>query len=417
MTEPQILIVDDDPALLQALPQALQLRMAPVAIHTSDSAVAALDLMATTDYDAIISDIKMPGMDGLALLDAIQELQPHTPTLLITGHGEHDLAVQALRGGAYDFIQKPIDRDYVVTSLNRAIAMHRLDRQVEEQQAALECHAAELEQAVEERTRELREANHRMDEFLAMAGHELKTPLTSIKGYIQLAQLRLAGIVGQDAEAAHIVRARTLLERAEGQTVRLNRLVNDLLDVSRIQAGKLEFRLGPTDLAAIVRAAVEEQREWAPDRAICLEMPAGLSVPIVADADRIGQVVTNYLTNALKYSPGDCPVTVGLEALPAQVRVWVRDEGPGLPAAEQERIWERFYRASGIERQHHSHSDLGLGLHISRIIVEQHHGQVGVESAPGTGSTFWFTLPVESGEYRRRDAAPPLVSAPASCRC
>src|SRR5919205_4221804 len=136
MTVPQILIVDDDPALLQALPQALQLRMAPVAIHTSDSAVAALDLMATTDYDAIISDIKMPGMDGLALLEAIQELQPHTPTLLITGHGEHDLAVQALRGGAYDFIQKPIDRDYLVAALQRAIQTYQLRQQVYEQQLA-----------------------------------------------------------------------------------------------------------------------------------------------------------------------------------------------------------------------------------------------------------------------------------------
>src|ERR671926_1189359 len=145
MTVPQILIVDDDPALLQALPQALQLRMAPVAIHTSDSAVAALDLMATTDYDAIISDIKMPGMDGLALLDAIQELRPRTPTLLITGHGEHDLAVQALRGGAYDFIQKPIDREYFVASLERAIHLRALDRQVEQQRQALERHARVLE--------------------------------------------------------------------------------------------------------------------------------------------------------------------------------------------------------------------------------------------------------------------------------
>src|SRR5919198_583362 len=377
MNAPRILLVDDDPALLQALGEALRLRMPGVAVDTAESAAAALGAVSATDYDAFVTDVKMPGTDGLALLAGIRQRRPETPTLLITGHGQHDLAVQALRGGAYDFIQKPIDRDYVVTSLNRAIAMRRLDCQVEEQQAALERHAAELEQAVEERTRELREANRRMDEFLAIAGHELKTPLTSIKGYIQLAQLRLAGIVGQDAEAAHIVRARTLLERAEGQTVRLNRLVNDLLDVSRIQAGKLELRLGPADLAAIVRAVVQEQREWAPDRAICLEMPAGLSVPIVADVDRIGQVVTNYLTNALKYSPDARPVTVGLEALPAQARVWVHDEGPGLPAAEQERIWERFYRASGIvPQQDSSHSGLGLGLHISRIIVEQHHGQV-----------------------------------------
>jgi signal transduction histidine kinase len=399
MSVAQILIVDDDAALLQALPHALHLRMAPVAIDTSDSAVAALDLMARTDYDAILSDIKMPGMDGLALLAAIQELRPRTPTLLITGHGEHELAVQALRGGAYDFIQKPIDRDYVVASLTRAIAMRRLDRQVAEQQAALERHAAALEQAVEARTRELREANRRMDEFLAIAGHELKTPLTTIKGNLQLARRRLARLVGPQADAEHLTLARILLEleRAEAQTGRLNRLVNDLLDVSHIQAGKLELRLGPCELAALVRAAVEEQRERAPERAVVLEMPAGLSVPLVADADRIGQVVTNYLTNALKYSPDACPVTIGLEVLPAQARVWVRDEGPGLPAAEQERIWERFYRANGSAQQDSSQGGLGLGLHISRIIVEQHHGQVGVESAPGRGSTFWFTLPVESG--------------------
>src|SRR6266568_1875716 len=102
-----ILVVDDDIALLQALPQALSLRIESVQVDTSDSAVEALDLIREHDYDAIVSDIKMPGMDGLALLAKIRELRPDTPTLLITGHGEHDLAVQALRGGAYDFIQKP----------------------------------------------------------------------------------------------------------------------------------------------------------------------------------------------------------------------------------------------------------------------------------------------------------------------
>src|SRR5579872_2901350 len=150
--EPYILIVDDDTALLEALPQALSLRLTAVKVDTSDSALNALALIQENDYDAIVSDIKMPGMDGLVLLQKIQELRPDTPTLLITGHGEHDLAVQALRGGAYDFIQKPIDRDYMVAALLRAIQMHQLQRQVTEQQHALEQYAASLEDTVEKRT-------------------------------------------------------------------------------------------------------------------------------------------------------------------------------------------------------------------------------------------------------------------------
>ena len=141
----RILLVDDDAALLDALPKALRLRMNGLQIDTSETAFDALERIRETDYDAIVSDIKMPGMDGLALLHEIRELRPRTPTLMITGHGERDLAVQALRGGAYDFVQKPIDRDYFVASLERAIELRRLARQVEEQQIALERHARVLE--------------------------------------------------------------------------------------------------------------------------------------------------------------------------------------------------------------------------------------------------------------------------------
>lgn len=137
MNVPRILIVDDDAALLQALPKALRLRMSPVDVDSCDSAPAGLERLAMAEYDAVVTDIKMPGMDGLALLERIQALQPHVPTLLITGHGEYELTIQALRGGAYDFIQKPIDRDYFVASLRRAIQMRQLSRQVEKQRQAL----------------------------------------------------------------------------------------------------------------------------------------------------------------------------------------------------------------------------------------------------------------------------------------
>jgi len=141
----RILLVDDDTALLDALPEALRLRMNGIQIDTSETALDALERIKETDYDAIVSDIKMPGMDGLALLHEIHELRPATPTLMITGHGERELAVQALRGGAYDFVQKPIDREYFVASLERAIQVRNLDRQVEQQRLALERHARVLE--------------------------------------------------------------------------------------------------------------------------------------------------------------------------------------------------------------------------------------------------------------------------------
>ena len=145
MSEIRVLIVDDDHSLLEALPEAIRLRMNGLEIDTCDTAAGALERLSEIDYDAIVTDIKMPGMDGLALLEAIQETRPRTPTLLITGHGEQDLAVQALRGGAYDYIAKPIDRDYFVASLTRAIQLKSLDRQIDKQRVALERHARVLE--------------------------------------------------------------------------------------------------------------------------------------------------------------------------------------------------------------------------------------------------------------------------------
>jgi DNA-binding NtrC family response regulator len=157
MTAGGVLIVDDDPALLEALPETLRIRLGGVAIETADSAAAALDRIAHRDYDAIVTDIKMPGMDGLQLLSEIKNRRPDTPTLLMTGHGETDLVVNALRGGACDFIRKPIDREYFVSSLRRAMQMRELSRRAKEEQLALERHIGELEALVEDRSNRLKE--------------------------------------------------------------------------------------------------------------------------------------------------------------------------------------------------------------------------------------------------------------------
>lgn len=241
----------------------------------------------------------------------------------------------------------------------------------------------------------LREANAQMDVFLGIAGHELKSPLTSMKLGLQLAERRIRQLTQRGPASANEVESfLELVTRAERQAERLDRLVNDLLDVARVRVGQLDLRPSVTDLVGIIREAIEEQRQAAPTRTLLFQFPPGLRAPIVADAGRIGQVVTNYLTNALKYSPADRPVAVGLDMAGQQARVWVRDEGPGLLPEEQAQIWECFYWVEGIEVQSGSGVGLGLGLHICRTIIERHQGKVGVESAPGKGSTFWFTLPL-----------------------
>lgn len=189
------------------------------------------------------------------------------------------------------------------------------------------------------------------------------------------------------------------LARSDRQGARLTRLVADLLDLSRIQSGNIELRREAVALASVVREVVEEQQQAHPNRTIALAIPADAEdVRVDADADRIAQVVTNYLTNALKYSEADRPVEVAIRregrGAGEEVRVAVQDRGPGIAKVEQGRVWDRFYRGSEANVVSGSGVGLGLGLYICQTIIERHGGQVGLRSAPGKGSTFSFTLPI-----------------------
>lgn len=236
---------------------------------------------------------------------------------------------------------------------------------------------------------------------MAMAGHEIRTPLTVIKGYIQLAEQYLGARLPDGEIAAPLARAlqsaRSALVQAQQASVRLTGLLDDLLQVSRAHAGKLSMRPQPCDLVTIVSDIVDEQRHMNSTRTMNLRLPAKRRAPITADPERIGQVVTNYLTNACKYSPEDQPVEVRVQVRARTARLSIRDRGPGLQAADQEAIWDRFYQVPSTQRQVGSDAGLGLGLYVCRTIIEQHEGRVGVESSVGKGSTFWFTLPLSTG--------------------
>jgi signal transduction histidine kinase len=251
----------------------------------------------------------------------------------------------------------------------------------------------EAEQA---RALALREANRRMEEFLQVASHELKTPLTSLQGNTELLVRRLHTARPATVDTADLMplvgTVQVVLERSLHSLGRMCRLVDDLLDVVRIHEGRLDICLEACDLASVVQEAVDEQRVVVDARPISLDLPEKRPVLVLGDADRLGQVVTNYLTNALKYSAADRPVTVCLQVTDARARLTVHDQGVGLPAEEQVHVWERFYRARDVHVQSGSEVGLGLGLYICQSIIARHHGQLGVDSVPGEGAAFWFAL-------------------------
>lgn len=244
----------------------------------------------------------------------------------------------------------------------------------------------------------LRETNRLLEDYLGIICHELKTPLTVIRGSLQLAERKVKRLIATELpepdDLRHFASIQALLERARAQVTVQDRLVNDLLDISRIQARTLTLLMARCNVADVAREVVDEQRSLAGERAIHLELPVERDIIVRGDADRLAQVVTNFLTNALKYSPPDRPITVCVRSERELAFVLVRDEGPGIPPEEQERVWERFYRVPGIGAQGGSGSSLGLGLYVCRMIIEQHGGQVGLQSAPGDGTTFWFALPL-----------------------
>jgi PAS domain S-box-containing protein len=242
-----------------------------------------------------------------------------------------------------------------------------------------------------------RELSQRLDEFVSVASHDIRTPVAVIRGNIQQAQREFDQLLANEAlDMAHDdVRAvRESLTEAGAGADRLTRLVDMLFDIVRARNGKLELQMASCDLAEIVSATVEAQRIATPSRVLQLELPGERPVLVHADADRLGQVLNNFLSNAIKYSPDTSVITIRLEVYGDKAIVSVQDEGPGLPWTEQSRVWEMFHRAPGVNVQSATAkaASLGLGLYVCKQIIELHHGQVGVESVEGQGSTFWFSL-------------------------
>ena len=228
-----------------------------------------------------------------------------------------------------------------------------------------------------------KEAVRKKDEFISIASHELKTPLTTIKAYVQLLD---RSIDGEDP-------TKTYVGRALAQVGKLDKLIVDLLDLSRIESGKLKFNKKPFNFGTMLSDAVEMIRQTYPDYRVILSQDADMPL-IYGDEMRIEQVIINYLNNAVKYSPDNKEVHIEATIRPGnRLFVRVRDSGIGIPKEYQSGIFDKFYRVEGSA---HRFQGLGVGLYICAEILRRHGGEFGVESEPGAGSVFHFSIPVNN---------------------
>jgi signal transduction histidine kinase len=247
------------------------------------------------------------------------------------------------------------------------------------------------------------EVHTQMDSFLSVVSHEIRTPLTSVRGNIQLIKKRLQGGIEQSQASLDelhrtLQEVQQLLERIEQQINRLTRIINGFLESARISTNTEDMHFELCEFNALLQEATSNPRYLPDTRKVQVTPSEDAQLLIMADANRIKQVIVHYLTNAHKFSPADTVIEISLSSNHEQLYCCVRDRGLGIPAHEHKHIWERYYRVPTIETLNGSEVGLGIGLHICQAVITQHKGIVGLKSAPGQGSTFWFMLPLFRGD-------------------
>lgn len=364
-----LLLVDDLQENLLAL-EAL-IRAPGRRIFTASSGDEALSLMLEHSFALAIIDVQMPSMNGFELAELMRgtERTRAIPIVFVSAAGDElNYAFRGYESGAVDFLHKPLDPHTVRSKVNVFVELFRQRQELQEAKA-------QLQRAVSMR-----------DDFMSMIAHELRNPLNSVYLQAQLRRKMVGGPKQPDAQA--MLR---MVERDERQIRSMVRLLDDMLDVSRARTGKLAIVPAPFDLVASAQVVVEAIQEQGKATGVQVTLSAPPTLEIVGDEFRIEQVITNLLTNALRYGQGKpVAVTVGLRDEVPEAFVSVRDQGMGIAPADQERIFEQFERTEGAAQV----AGLGLGLYIARQIAQAHHGRLEVRSAPSEGAEFVLSLPL-----------------------
>jgi signal transduction histidine kinase len=370
----RVLVVDDEPEIVEEISEYL--RSKGFDCDTAFDGEQALEhVLRTPDVAVVLTDVRMPGMDGVQLLQRIRDEADQERVLeviILTGHAGRDEAIAALQAGVTDFLVKPLSLRHLAHTVERAVKSVRSRRMEKRYRESLEAALAEE-----------RRLSRLQGEFVSMVSHEFRTPLAIIDGTAQ----RL--IRRKDTVAPDEVLSRS--QKIRNAVTRMTDLIDVTLYASRLDAGKIECLFAPCDLAALLARCVERQAEISPTHQISVDV-SELPAQIHADQRLLEQVFTNVLSNAVKYAPGNPHIEVQGRSNAARVVISIRDFGVGIPAKELPRLFERYFRAStsaGIP-------GTGIGLNLVKRLVEMHGGSVDISSSEGNGTTFIVHLPVDA---------------------
>ncbi|WP_242207104.1 MULTISPECIES: hybrid sensor histidine kinase/response regulator [unclassified Pseudomonas] len=387
----KLLIVDDLPENLLAL-EAL-IKREDRTVYKALSADEALSLLLQHEFAMAILDVQMPGMNGFELAELMRgtEKTKNIPIIFVSAAGrELNYAFKGYESGAVDFLHKPLDIHAVKSKVNVFVDLYRQSKAMKQQVEALEQARREQEallQQLQSTQLELEQAVRMRDDFMSIVAHEVRTPLN---GLILETQLRKMHLARDNAAAFTLDKMHAMVDRDERQIKSLIRLIEDMLDVSRIRTGKLSIRPSRFDLVQLVSNLLQNfgPQIEAAETEVSFTAPA----PVEGNWDefRIEQVVTNLLTNALRYG-GRSPIQVRVYREGDEARVEVQDRGIGISQENQKRIFQQFERVSAKTVV----AGLGLGLFISEQIVAAHGGSIVVESEINEGAQFRVCLPIQ----------------------
>lgn len=366
-----ILIVDDTPENLISLKKVLEKNNFEV--DTASSGEEALKKVLKNTYVLIILDVQMPGMDGFEVAEAISGYSKAKETAIIflsAANTELRFIAKGYSSGGLDYITKPVDINILLLKVKTFYRIYEQSRKLKEMQSSL---LAEIEYR--------KEAERKKDEFMSIASHELKTPLTSVKGYVQLLERSIAK-GDQEMIKNH-------LDKTHNQIDKLNNLIADLLDISKIESGKLKFNKQFFSFDLLLNDVLEIMHQSNPS--IVFTKKGKANCEIYADEMRIEQVIVNFLTNAVKYAPGSSEVFITVNVKDDKLYLAVRDTGIGMLPEQLKNVFHKFYR---VEETSQRFQGLGIGLYISSEIIKRHGGEIGARSDYNEGSEFYFIIPI-----------------------
>jgi len=390
----KLLIVDDLPENLRALDAVI--RDEQRIVYQASSGEEALSLLLEHEFALAILDVQMPGMDGFELAELMRgtERTRNIPIVFVSAAGrELNYAFKGYETGAVDFLYKPLDPDAVRSKVNVFVTLDQQRREMRRQMEAIECSRREQEVLLRELNAtqgELERSLRMRDEFMSLVAHELRTPLNTLFLETQMRSLQLKR---GNLPAFNPEQVGNMIKRDERQIRSMIRLIDDMLDVSRMKSGTLSIRPGRVELMGLLERVVNDLSLAAAAAGCKLVLEPHLPVEGWWDEFRIEQVVVNLLTNALRYGGGgEIEITVHKESCNVggfNVRIDVTDHGKGIAPDFLERIFEPYERGAKSGEP----KGLGLGLYISRQLATSHGGQLTVASTQGQGATFSLTLP------------------------